>query len=346
MLTLIDCSSRLGSSGPPGELTCGAQLRVRDDAGSNLMRCPRCGTVYDVADLIHEDSVIREYLKTRVGQADLDAPGSINRTHIVRSRDKVIVSIHSTRGDVLRDEDDEVTDQLAGELQDLTRRRVEVRFKPVNDTNPLLEQFKRKLEDAEDERRMALEVVEGTDPTGKALEPGGLPSPPPTPPRAAVAAPSIFISYRREDSIDATGRLADRLIAHFGRERVFVDVDSIPVGVDFRQFLATAVGRCRVLLAVIGDRWLTCSHEGGPRKGQRRLDDPADFVRIEIEAALQRDISVIPVLVGSAHVPTPQALPPSLQELSYRNAADVRPGRDFNGHVDHLIRGLEQLLGG
>ena len=95
--------------------------------------------------------------------------------------------------------------------------------------------------------------------------------------------PKIFISYRREDSIGIAGRIYDRLCLKFGRESVFMDVDAIPLGVDFRQHLTDAVGQCDILLAVIGERWLTIADHG-----HRRLDNPADFVRIEIETALQR----------------------------------------------------------
>ncbi|MBI1916491.1 MAG: tetratricopeptide repeat protein [Planctomycetes bacterium] len=154
----------------------------------------------------------------------------------------------------------------------------------------------------------------------------------------------IFISYRREDSIDATGRLYDRLQAHFGRDGVFMDVDAIPFGVDFRHHLGEAVGRCDVLLAVIGDLWLEARHSAPTRQGQRRLDDPADFVRIELQSALTRGIPVIPVLVGRAAMPAEQDLPEGLKALAYRNAAEVRPGRDFHDHVGRLIRGIEYLV--
>jgi hypothetical protein len=151
--------------------------------------------------------------------------------------------------------------------------------------------------------------------------------------------PAIFISYRRDDSSDATGRLHDRLEAHFGRENVFMDVDTIPFGVDFREHLHQAVARCDILLAVIGDDWL----EARDRQGQRRLDDPRDFVAYEIRAALARNIPVIPVLVGRASMPGDQDLPEGLKGLAYRNAAEVRSGRDFHDHVGRLIRGIGYL---
>ncbi|MEO5780209.1 MAG: toll/interleukin-1 receptor domain-containing protein [Arthrobacter oryzae] len=109
----------------------------------------------------------------------------------------------------------------------------------------------------------------------------------------------ILISYRREDSADVTGRIYDRLIQQFGREAVFMDVDSIPLGVDFRVHLDEQVAKCEVFLAVIGRDWM--QHLGST--GRTRLDDPRDFVRIEIESALKRQIPVIPVLVRGASIP-------------------------------------------
>jgi hypothetical protein len=155
--------------------------------------------------------------------------------------------------------------------------------------------------------------------------------------------PKIFISYRREDSEHITGRIDDRLAAQFGRAAVFIDVDTIPFGIDFRVHLQEAVAHCDFLLAVIGESWIEVRYQDGPRAGQRRLDDPGDFVRVEIQSALQRGIVVIPVLVGRGAMPSVQQLPEGLQELAYRNAAEVRSGRDFHDHMDRLIRGIENL---
>ena len=95
---------------------------------------------------------------------------------------------------------------------------------------------------------------------------------------------------------------------------------------------------------MIGDDWLEACHQEGTKQGERRLDDPADFVRIEVEAALARDIPVVPVLVGRASMPSEEQLPPSLSDLSYRNAVEVRSGQTFGSHVDRLIKGLEHIL--
>lgn len=153
---------------------------------------------------------------------------------------------------------------------------------------------------------------------------------------ARAVAPDIFVCYRREDSRDVTGRIYDRLVARFGREHVFKDVDSIPLGVDFRSHLQRVVGRCDVFVIVIGDRWLGARAEAG-----RRLDDDQDFVRIEIETALQRQIPVVPVLVGGAPVPAERDLPPPLAPLAYRQGIAVRPDPDFHHDIDRLIQGIE-----
>jgi len=149
----------------------------------------------------------------------------------------------------------------------------------------------------------------------------------------------IFISYRRDDSAAMTGRIFDRLASQFGRESVFMDVDTIPFGIDFRQHISNAVGQCDVILAVIGEKWGDASQIGG-----RRLDDPNDFVRVELEIALRQEIPIIPVLVGRSPMPKPSELPSSLEDFAYRNAAQVDVGKDFHAHMNRLIRGLETLL--
>ncbi len=152
--------------------------------------------------------------------------------------------------------------------------------------------------------------------------------------------PKIFISYRRSDSEDIARRICDRLIAHFGKDSIFFDVDTIPFGIDFRDFLKAEVQQCQVLIALIGPDWLSTTDSNG----DRRLDNPADWVRIEIESALARNIPVIPLLVRGARLPRPNELPDSLQNLAYRNAATARPGRDFHRDMDVLISGLETLI--
>ena len=132
----------------------------------------------------------------------------------------------------------------------------------------------------------------------------------------------ILISYRREDSADVTGRIYDRLIQQFGRETVFKDVDSIPLGIDFRTHLDEQVAKCEVFLAVIRRDWM----KNLGSTGTTRLDDPRDFVRIEIESALKRQIPVIPVLVSGATIPSAERLPATCVSRTGAGATR-RPGR-------------------
>lgn len=148
----------------------------------------------------------------------------------------------------------------------------------------------------------------------------------------------VFLSYRRTDSADITGRIYDKLVAAFGRDNVFKDVDAIPVGVDFRTHLGIEVQRADVVLGIIGPRWLT--EVDVDRK--RRLDDLRDFVRIELAAALERGIPLIPVLVGGAIMPRESELPAALSALAFRNAVPVRADPDFHTDMDRLIRGVRK----
>src|SRR5215218_10065225 len=118
----------------------------------------------------------------------------------------------------------------------------------------------------------------------------------------------VFIRYRRQESSGMAGRLYERLAARLGEDQVFMDVDTIALGVDFAEVITQAVSTCQVLLAVIGPRWLTATDQ----EGRRRLDDPDDVVRLEIVAALERDIRVIPILVEGAVMPRRQELPDTL----------------------------------
>src|SRR5262249_28456386 len=115
----------------------------------------------------------------------------------------------------------------------------------------------------------------------------------------AVEGSGIFVSYRRQESSHLAGRLCDRLADRFGEGQVFIDVDTIEPGVDFAAEISRAVAACKVLLALIGPSWLTTTDE----RGRRRLDDPDDIVRLEIEAALAGDVRIIPILVEGAIMP-------------------------------------------
>jgi CheY-like chemotaxis protein len=146
----------------------------------------------------------------------------------------------------------------------------------------------------------------------------------------------IFLSYRREDSRHAAERIYDRLCEHFGRKNVFKDVDSIRFGTDFRQAVQEAIGQADVLVVVIGTNWSRLRNESG----SPRLSSEDDAVRVEIETALARSISMIPVLVDHAAMPKPKDLPASLESLAFRNAAPVRPDPDFTADIDRLIQAI------
>ncbi len=150
----------------------------------------------------------------------------------------------------------------------------------------------------------------------------------------------IFISYRRSDSPDATGRIYDRLVGAFGKAQVFKDVDSIPLGRDFRGHLNDIVGNCGVMLAIVGPYWTQARNPAG----QRRLEDADDFVRIELETALARDIPVVPVLVAHAQLPVGSELPGSLASLVFRQSIEVRPDPDFHNDATRLVTALRAIL--
>jgi tetratricopeptide (TPR) repeat protein len=148
----------------------------------------------------------------------------------------------------------------------------------------------------------------------------------------------IFINYRRDDSIGMAGRLHDRLAQVFGRENIFMDVDNIPVGEDFVAHLNNQVAACDVVLAVIGPAWLKKD-----KSGRRRLNEPGDWVAIEIAAALTRNIRVIPILVDGARMPRESDLPDSVRPLARRQAAEVRHAH-FGKDAEALVERMREAL--
>ena len=138
--------------------------------------------------------------------------------------------------------------------------------------------------------------------------------------------PKVFISYRRLDASEAAFHLYRSLCEKLGMESVFIDIDMIPIGADFRRHINDWVSRADIVLVVIGNYWLESRNE----RNELRLKNPADFVRVEIETAFRLKKCVIPVLVGQASMPAPTALPKSLEALAYRHAAEVRVGREYH----------------
>ena len=154
-------------------------------------------------------------------------------------------------------------------------------------------------------------------------------------------ATTVFICYRREDSADAAGRLHDRLVDAYGRDRVFMDIDSIPAGIDFVEHVSEQIARCSAVLVVIGKQWLKAKDKGR----RRRLDNENDFVRAEVAAALEQKIRVIPVLVQDAKMPTAADLPESISAFARRNAMELNASR-WGTDVERLIKELNQVMKG
>ena len=149
----------------------------------------------------------------------------------------------------------------------------------------------------------------------------------------------IFISYRRDDAGEAAGRLSDNLVERFGRDSIFMDVDGIALGRDFRTVIEETLGQCGVMLAVMGKDWL----QSKDAKGNRRLDQPTDYVRLEITTALKRDIPVIPVCVQGASVPSCDDLPDALKNFAFRNAFELTHAR-WSSDVQLLTERLRPYM--
>lgn len=149
----------------------------------------------------------------------------------------------------------------------------------------------------------------------------------------------IFINYRRKDSAPYAGRLYDRLAGHFGHDHVFMDIDQIEPGEVFDKVIQDKLKVVQAAVVLIGARWLDIDDANG----QRRLDDPGDWVRLEIAALLERNIRVIPVLVGGAAMPKPAQLPECLVSLIRRQAIEITDDR-FHTDAIKLITALEKIM--
>jgi len=153
------------------------------------------------------------------------------------------------------------------------------------------------------------------------------------------AMPKIVVSYRRSDSSAMAGRIFDRLVARYGRESVFLDIENIPFGVDFRKHIQTTFQKADILLVIIGLQWM-----GAAPRGTFRIVEAADPVRIEVETALGRAMPIIPILIDGAKMPPAAELPESLHDFAFLNAIEITTGRDFHIHVDRLIDAIDQML--
>jgi hypothetical protein len=138
-----------------------------------------------------------------------------------------------------------------------------------------------------------------------------------------------------------SGRIYDRLTAHYGDHSVFMDVDNIPFGTDFRSHIQETLQHTDILIAVIGTKWL-----GPHADGNSRMQEKTDPVRLEIETALERKIPILPVLVDGAKMPESTELPAEFGSFAYLNAAEVATGRDFRSHMERLIGAIDQVASG
>jgi hypothetical protein len=158
-------------------------------------------------------------------------------------------------------------------------------------------------------------------------------------PLPSTNAHGIYLSYRRRESAGYAGRLFDHLNRHFGPGSVFMDIGAITRGQEFALAIESALNACKVVLVVIGKSWANCTG----KDGRRRLDDPKDWVRLELAAALRRNVLVVPVLVDGASLPDPASLPEELRPLCGRNACELSDLR-WSYDVGELVKDLEKVV--
>jgi hypothetical protein len=150
--------------------------------------------------------------------------------------------------------------------------------------------------------------------------------------------PRIAISYRRTDAAMA-GRISDQLKMHYGKDNVFIDIENIPIGIDFRDHIRAVLLQSDVLVALIGANWL-----GRDDAGSVRMQEETDPVRVEVETAVKREMPIIPVLIDGAKMPGGSELPHSFSNFAYLNAAEVLSGHFFGVHVEHLIAAIDGFV--
>ena len=165
--------------------------------------------------------------------------------------------------------------------------------------------------------------------------------------------PKIVISYRRSDVPGVAGRIFDRLVQRYGEESVFMDVAGIPAGADYRSHIRGVLEGSDIVIAVIGPNWRGpkqpdpgATEAGGGEQKAWRINEPNDLVRVEVEIALERRVTVIPVQIGDAPLPEARDLPPELGDLAYRQSVRVDPGVDFHPNMDRLIHSIDRVLKG
>jgi TIR domain len=151
--------------------------------------------------------------------------------------------------------------------------------------------------------------------------------------------PRLFLCYRRDDASDSAGRLVDKLVDAYGSDRVFMDIDSVPLGIDFVEHVSEQISRCAVVIVMIGKQWLKIKD----KRRRRRLDNEDDLVRAEIRAALQQKVPVIPVVVQDADMPSAEELPEDIRPLARRNGIYLRP-EQWRAGVARLLKELDKVM--
>ena len=150
----------------------------------------------------------------------------------------------------------------------------------------------------------------------------------------------VMISYRRDEALSITSRIYEHFVAKFSNDRVFRDIDSIPLGIKYRDYIEKVVSTCAVVLVVIGPKWLTMED----KQGNRKLDKPDDLLRLEVSFALAKGISVIPLLVAGATMPSRALLPDDIQEMVEHNGMNISEDPHFKADMEHLIRETQNIL--
>ncbi len=148
---------------------------------------------------------------------------------------------------------------------------------------------------------------------------------------------NLFISYRREEAGHVAGRIYDHLEREFGTSQVFLDVEKIEIGRDFRSEIRNALLRCQAMVLVIGQKWIKLFKRGW----LGGLTSHADYVLTEIELALEHNVRILPVLVDGANMPSFAALPKSVRQISYLQAAPVRTGLDFRNDIRRVTDAIK-----
>jgi hypothetical protein len=151
--------------------------------------------------------------------------------------------------------------------------------------------------------------------------------------------PKLVLSYRRHESAAMAGRIYDFLVTKYGAASVFIDLDNVPYGVDFKEHTRAILQQCDLIVVLVGPRWI-----GKRVDGSIGILNENDPVRIQVELAIQEKVTIFPVLVDGGQMPDRKDLPKALWNFPFINAAVVDSGRDFHPHVERLIRAIDDLV--